>query len=250
MVTTYTRPTSTKAVEVHTACALFPMIGDDEFAALKADIAEHGQREPILLVDGEVIDGRNRMRACTELGIDPKVRNLSKAEAGDVFALVLSLNLHRRHLTQVQRGGIIKAELARRGGGAEKNKGGRPSKEPGDSRPVSITGLAKEFGIAKRTAVDAVKAHDAYAAATPEQKAAIDAGEMTPKQAAKQTAKREASPAAKDPDDDPRAHLTHKFNQWRDWLHKFLEENPRLRTRAQALLQSFSKEAQEDVNHE
>lgn len=96
-------------------CDLFPMIGQDEYEALKLDIQEHGQREPILLVDGEIIDGRNRLRACNELGIDPIYRQLTAAEAGDVFALVMSLNFHRRHLKPHEKGAALAAFMERVG---------------------------------------------------------------------------------------------------------------------------------------
>jgi ParB-like chromosome segregation protein Spo0J len=80
------------------------------FAALVADIAAHGQREPILVLDGQVIDGRHRLRACEQLGLEPLVRQVS-ADDGDPFGLVVSLNLHRRHLSEGQRA-IIAARLA------------------------------------------------------------------------------------------------------------------------------------------
>src|SRR5678815_3528857 len=86
----------TKPTE-HPASRLFPMLAEDEFEALKSDISEHGLREPIVVVDDELVDGRNRLRACRELGIEPKTRNLTAKEAGDVHALVMSLNFHRRH---------------------------------------------------------------------------------------------------------------------------------------------------------
>lgn len=80
------------------------------FAALVADIAAHGQREPILILDGQVIDGRHRLRACEQLGLEPLVRLVS-AEDGDPFGLVVSLNLHRRHLNESQRA-MVAARLA------------------------------------------------------------------------------------------------------------------------------------------
>ena len=49
----------------HEVADIFPMMSGDEYEALKVDIAENGQREPIWLhSDGRIIDGRNRHRAC------------------------------------------------------------------------------------------------------------------------------------------------------------------------------------------
>lgn len=81
-----------------------------EFDALKADIAEHGLREPIWLhPDGSIIDGRNRHRACVELGITPDFEAWNGN--GSLVAFVVSLNLHRRHLTESQRA-MVAAKLA------------------------------------------------------------------------------------------------------------------------------------------
>ncbi|WP_144728465.1 ParB/RepB/Spo0J family partition protein [Extensimonas perlucida] len=100
----------TTAFPLHPAAELFPVMDEAAFAALVADIAAHGQREPILVLDGQVIDGRHRLRACEQLGLDPLVRQVS-ADDGDPFGLVVSLNLHRRHLSEGQRA-IIAARLA------------------------------------------------------------------------------------------------------------------------------------------
>ena len=177
----------------HSACELFPMVGDDEFAALKEDIRTNGQREPIVLVGGELVDGRNRLRACEALGIEPKVRNLTAKEAGDVFALVMSLNFHRRHLKPHEQGRVIEAFEARRESeGAERKRGG-PTKGGELSRggTVSIRSTAKILGVPKSTVHRAVKAAKDYKAAAPALRAKVDAGELTPKQAARQTAKAE-----------------------------------------------------------
>ena len=50
---------------------IFPDMRDDEFASFKDDIEETGQREPVYIFDGKVIDGRHRLRACEELNIEP-----------------------------------------------------------------------------------------------------------------------------------------------------------------------------------
>jgi len=105
----------TTAFPLHPAAELFPVMDEAAFAALVADIAAYGQREPILILDGRVIDGRHRQRACRQLGIEPLVRQLS-ADDGDPFALVVSLNLHRRHLSESQRA-MVAARLASLGRG-------------------------------------------------------------------------------------------------------------------------------------
>jgi site-specific DNA-methyltransferase (adenine-specific) len=96
---------------IHDVCSLFPPMTPEEFAGLKADIAAHGQREPITTHRGVVIDGRNRLRACLELGIEP--RSVEWDGAGSLVGLVASLNLHRRHLTNSQRA-TVAAEIRAR----------------------------------------------------------------------------------------------------------------------------------------
>lgn len=85
----------------HEVCDIFPMMGDDEFKGLVEDLAKHGLREPIWTHDGKVIDGRNRLRACKILGIEPVIREWDGN--GSLVAFVVSLNLHRRHLSEGQR---------------------------------------------------------------------------------------------------------------------------------------------------
>ena len=88
-------------MQFHEVANIFPMMTADEFEALCKDIAENGQLEPIWLYDGQIIDGRNRYRACKQVGIEPKFRTW--AGDGSLVAFVASLNLHRRHLNSGQR---------------------------------------------------------------------------------------------------------------------------------------------------
>lgn len=99
----------TKNLKAHPAANLFPEMDPKELEKLTEDIGVNGQQHPILLFDDMIIDGRHRYRACQTLGIIPDVEtydgNLDPVE------LVLSLNLHRRHLDASQRAMV--AESAR-----------------------------------------------------------------------------------------------------------------------------------------
>src|SRR5262245_5919227 len=96
-------------MEFHPVANIFPMMSAEEFEALKADIAAHGQREPIWLYEGKIVDGRNRYNACEEIGIEPQCREWSGS--GSLTAFVVSLNLIRRHLNETQRG-MVAARIA------------------------------------------------------------------------------------------------------------------------------------------
>lgn len=92
-------------LDFHPVANIFPLMTGAEYAALVSDIAEHGQHEPIWLCDGMVLDGRNRLRACNQLGLVPEFREYT---GDDPQAFVVSLNLHRRHLTREQRDEVIR----------------------------------------------------------------------------------------------------------------------------------------------
>jgi len=94
--------------EHHPAADLFPMMTASEFEQLKTDISEHGIREPAWTFNGTILDGRNRARACDELGMVLPTREYTGA---DPFKFVVSLNLHRRHLSESLRS-LVAARIA------------------------------------------------------------------------------------------------------------------------------------------
>ena len=94
-------------MQFHEAANIFPLLEEKELQELRGDIEKHGQRDTIVLCDGKILDGRNRYTACTMAGIKPRCKDVSEldgydADAFDPVAYVLSLNLHRRHLTVSQ----------------------------------------------------------------------------------------------------------------------------------------------------
>lgn len=97
--------------QIHEVANLFPMMSDEEFNDLVEDIKAHGQHEPITIYQNQIIDGRNRYKACQQLGFETNVKEWDGQ--GSITSYVISLNLKRRHLTATQRAAIY-PELAPR----------------------------------------------------------------------------------------------------------------------------------------
>lgn len=95
---------------------LLPELTEDEYAALRDDIAARGVQVPIEIDDasGDILDGHHRLRACEELGITnyPVVRRAIVSEDAKITH-VLSLNLNRRHLNREQRRELIERLIRR-----------------------------------------------------------------------------------------------------------------------------------------
>ena len=168
-----------------------------------------------------------------------------EVKAADVFALVMSLNFHRRHLRPHEKGAALAAYMERVG--AKKQQGKRTDKAKGgtfaeSAKVPTVTSVAKSLGIPEATARDHLKAAEDYKAAAPEQRAKVDAGDLTPKQARAATEKA-AAPVKDDHDpmlDDPMTVMTLRFNKFRDWLGSFIAENPRFHGRAHTLIKTLS----------
>jgi hypothetical protein len=88
---------------------LVPFIQGAEFDALVADVAVNGLLEPIVMYEEQILDGRNRYRACLECGVEPR---FDEYTGNDPFGHVISLNFHRRHLTASQKA-IVFAKIAK-----------------------------------------------------------------------------------------------------------------------------------------
>jgi hypothetical protein len=98
----------TKMRAFHELATVFPLLSGNEAKALAEDIFAHGLREPITLLDGKILDGRNRYLACVHAGIEPRFTDYTGDNAA---AFVISLNLKRRHLDESQRA-MVAAKLA------------------------------------------------------------------------------------------------------------------------------------------
>jgi|688.fasta_scaffold42858_9 hypothetical protein len=161
--------------EIHPAATLFPMMSDEEFAGLKADIEENGLREPIVVWCDQVIDGRNRLKACEEIGVDPAFWELP--DECDPWKFVISHNLHRRHLTSSQRA-MVAAKLANiLHGGDRLNE----SKIPIGTL-VSMDDAAKQLNVGRTTVA---RAKSVTENGSEEVQSAVSSGELPVSLAAK-----------------------------------------------------------------
>jgi DNA modification methylase len=85
---------------LHPACKIFPPLGQDDLQELADDIAANGLRNPIVMLDGKLLDGRNRWEACSLAKVEPR---FTEFQGDDPIGWVVSQNLVRRHLTASQR---------------------------------------------------------------------------------------------------------------------------------------------------
>lgn len=88
-------------MNAHPAAELFPLMTETELRELAEDIRVHGLREPVVTLDGLILDGRNRLRACEIAGVAARFEEWDGG-GGSPTDFVMSLNLHRRHLTKSQ----------------------------------------------------------------------------------------------------------------------------------------------------
>lgn len=84
-------------------------LSETEYDELRESLKRFGQLSPIVKDEGGMtIDGRNRERACAELGITPVVTVVPWNTTGDEkIAMALSMNMARRQVTIEERDQII-----------------------------------------------------------------------------------------------------------------------------------------------
>jgi len=89
--------------KLHELCELHPEMNEKQFASLKESLNLNGQQQPVVLYRGRVVDGRHRMKALGQLGVDmasamelPRDKTISEVSA------FVKTSETRRHQTKTQ----------------------------------------------------------------------------------------------------------------------------------------------------
>jgi len=199
------RPKSTtNKMQHHEFATLFPMLPDAELQTLADDIAANGLQTPITTLDGMILDGRNRHRACEIAGVDPIFEEYL---GGDPLAFVLSHNLHRRHLNEPQRA-MIASKIAniKFGDNQHKEGVGIPIPKAGamlnvsrdsvtQAKKIIAEGIPELADMVQQGAVSLASAVDVAKLPEAQQKQAVAGGAEGVKAAAKKSRESKQSTA-------------------------------------------------------
>lgn len=99
----------------------------------------------VFFIEDQILDGRNRYRACLAAGVEPVFRDY---EGDDPVGFVVSLNLHRRHLDESQR--------AMSAAKAANHKVGNPNWSNSANSGLTTEQASEKFNIGK-TAIKSAK---------------------------------------------------------------------------------------------
>lgn len=122
--------------KIHPDAELVPAMSKEDYEALKQSLSQAGLMKPIELLDGKVIDGVHRQKACDELGLDADYIDIDIGEM-DPLEYVYHSAGPRRHLTKNQKS-LLVALLANR---IAENKG--------TSKTLAFEEASQSSGISK-----------------------------------------------------------------------------------------------------
>ena len=147
--------------KVHKLAEIFPEADPDDFDSMVESVRALGRiRQSIVVYENQILDGRQRLKACKVAGVAPKFRRFEGTEE-EAAMLVLDLNLNRRHLSTSQKAAVSARIL-----------GGKDV--PECISALTAEKLAKKAKISRRTVFHAKKVYDH---GTLEEIAAMESGE-------------------------------------------------------------------------
>lgn len=248
---------------VHPVSDLFPLIEGDEFADLCADINAHGLVNPIVIHEGCIVDGRNRLLACQEVDVEPRFVEWRDVYTGSMSLVrwIWSTNIERRHLTVDQLLGLKASvigweekEAARqrqKAGGGDKKSANSKSlmtnsseamatpKEPLPSAGTVRAHLAKETGASEHKAQQVLNVQKLAPNLLPQ----VIRGSMTLLEADKQVKAETATDVPEDVSDTKNVIIT--LPQWK--LMSIAEREAALRGSGEARKPRLNKQKGDSI---
>lgn len=140
----------------HPFCLLFPLMSEADLTALAENIKGNGLQKKIVLLNGDILDGRNRLIACFMAGVEPQFREWDGE--GSPLDWVMAENLHRRHLTSLQRA-VLACDLLPK---LEADAKDRQRLSPGRGEKVAKESATSEQGKAAEIAAKALHTNATY----------------------------------------------------------------------------------------
>lgn len=165
-------------VQFHPLADTFPLLEGDEFDGLVKDIEEHGMRHPVVLFEGKILDGRNRYRAAQKLGVAHRETKF-EGEYDDAVRLVISENIHRRHLSPADRA-IAAESLATALQGRPRTKGPAGTDDGQPSEPEHKTTISEASSLMDASPTMVKRVRTVKRDGIPEVAKAMQAGDITP----------------------------------------------------------------------
>jgi hypothetical protein len=87
------KPSYTPSIPHHEISRCWPMLQGDRLEVFIDTVARYGLKQPIMLYEGRVLDGKNRLAACDQLGITPRTENFNGTfEEAFMFAVGMNTN--------------------------------------------------------------------------------------------------------------------------------------------------------------
>jgi hypothetical protein len=148
--------------EAHEYAKIFPMANDFEISDMADNIKARGLLNPIVMLNGKILDGRNRAAACELAGVTPHTVDYTGT---DPLGDVISWNLHRRQLTTSQKAAVsleMRDIFAKQAKERQAQAPGKPQGEKsvslnsGEQTGKSAAQVAGVLGISHATVEDAV----------------------------------------------------------------------------------------------
>lgn len=130
---------ATSRIRIHPFLAAFPESSLAERETLRADIEANGLHRPLVRTrerQPQLVDGRDRLWACEQLGLEPTWEDI---EPADAEAWAVGENLLRRHLDTSQRA-MVAARLA------TLRHGERP-----DDGELTVDGAAEKLTVGEKS---------------------------------------------------------------------------------------------------